>query len=97
MPWGCARRLISCIPRTVNFVSSAHGEPDVNVAREFLRANLSASLPLHRSQQIAFVGLQPIESRRIEGLGLGEAFTDGGFWNEISGVFSQIALLAQLV
>lgn len=30
-------------------------------------------------------------------LGLGHAFGDGGFWNEVAGVFRYIALLPQLI
>jgi hypothetical protein len=33
----------------------------------------------------------------VERLGLGEAFSDGGFRNEISGVLGQVALLAKLI
>jgi hypothetical protein len=33
----------------------------------------------------------------MERLSLGHAFGDGGFWNEVAGVFGYIALLTQLI
>ena len=91
--------------RTISLVAIIEMEPKGQYVLEQGRRRLNEqfallfgpTLPRQKSQQLTPVGLQPVESCRVERLGLGETFSDRRLRNEISCVLGQVALLAQLI